>query len=106
MCSENTEEKGEETEGKRGEGGGMVGACVFIMGCLLSCRQQGVGGMETAVPLLPRKQEKCWTLKKITYSYKVPRVYFYTLSVYMCVCSLFHINENKYLQVQETAATF
>lgn len=71
------------------------------MGCLLSRRRQGDGGMETAVPLLPRKQEKCWTLKK----WLIPtRLCLYLL----CVCVwqnevlLFHIHENRHFQVWKT----
>lgn len=70
-----------EEEEKEEEGWEIRQICVFIMGCLVSRRWQGDGGMETAVPLLPRKQEKCWTLKKMTYSYMAVIIFI----LYVCV---------------------
>lgn len=59
------------------------------MGCLLSRRRQGDGGLETAVPLLPRKQEKCWTLKKLTYSYTAVFIFI------LCVCARVCVRQNE-----------
>lgn len=62
-------------ESRRRDGRLSLLACVLIMGCLLSRRRQGDGGMETAVPLLPRKQDKCWTLKKMTFLHGCVHIY-------------------------------